>query len=113
MEAACQARGVAKKPLVSTRITQLYDTGACIYVYFGFVYKGISDPVKAYTEIEHEARQEILNCGGSLSHHHGVGKIRKGFVGQAIGEPGLEFIRALKNRVDPKNIFATNNLITV
>lgn len=111
IESSCAARGVKKKPFVSSRITQVYDTGACIYVYFGFFCTGIKNPVDAYSEIEDEAREEILKCGGSLSHHHGVGKLRKRFMNQAVGEPGLTILRGLKRETDPKNIFATGNLI--
>lgn len=51
---------------------QLYDTGACVYFYFGFIFKGLKDPSRTFSEVEHEAREEVLKCGGSLSHHHGL-----------------------------------------
>lgn len=51
---------------------QLYDTGACVYFYFGFIFKGVADPTKTFSEVEHEARAEVLKQGGSLSHHHGT-----------------------------------------
>ncbi|CAG9326076.1 AGPS_1 [Blepharisma stoltei] len=111
IEASCAARGVKKRPFISSRITQVYDTGCCIYVYFGFFHTGVPNPVQAYCEIEDEAREEILRCGGSLSHHHGVGKLRKKFMNQAVGEPGLSMIKGLKKEIDPKNIFANGNLI--
>jgi alkyldihydroxyacetonephosphate synthase len=34
------------------------------------------EPLKIYSEIEDGAREEIMKCGGSISHHHGVGKLR-------------------------------------
>ncbi|CAG9334801.1 AGPS_2 [Blepharisma stoltei] len=111
IEAACAARGVKKRPFVSSRITQVYDTGACVYVYFGFFHTGVPDPVKVYCEVEDEAREEILRCGGSLSHHHGVGKLRKKFMNKCVGEPALSILRGVKKEVDPKNIFANGNLI--
>jgi len=111
IEASCAAKGIIKKPFVSSRVTQLYDTGACVYVYFGFFYTGLKDPVRVYSEVEDEAREEILKQGGSLSHHHGVGKLRKKFMGQAVGEPGLTMIRGLKKEIDPKNIFGNGNLV--
>ena len=54
------------------RVTQVYDTGAAVYIYFGFHYQGVADPVAAYSEIEDAAREEILKQGGSISHHHGM-----------------------------------------
>ena len=52
-------------------MTQLYDTGAAVYIYFGFLYKGLADPVQTYSDIEDAAREEILKNGGCISHHHG------------------------------------------
>lgn len=67
----CSKHGVAGKPFVSFRVTQLYDTGAAVYVYFGFLYKGLADPVQTYSDIEDAARDEIMKNGGCISHHHG------------------------------------------
>ncbi len=78
--AACKDVGVLKPPFISCRVTQVYDTGACVYFYLGFMWTGLSDPVAAFTLVEDRARLKILECGGSLSHHHGVGKHRKKFV---------------------------------
>lgn len=36
IESECTKRGIQGKPFFSSRVTQVYDTGACIYVYFGF-----------------------------------------------------------------------------
>ena len=37
---------------VDFRVTQTYDAGACVYFYFGFNYRGISNPVQVYEDIE-------------------------------------------------------------
>ena len=41
-----------------------------------------------------------------------VGKCRKHWLEDTISSTGLGMLRALKKHVDPKNIFANNNLIT-
>lgn len=61
----------------SCRVTQTYDAGCCVYFYFGFNWTGLADPVGSYEQIEERARDEIIACGGSISHHHGVGKMRR------------------------------------
>lgn len=53
--------------LVSCRVTQTYDAGACVYFYFGFRYNEESDPVHTYEEIENKARDEILASGKKKS----------------------------------------------
>jgi len=107
----CAKRGVKRKPFVSMRVTQVYDTGAAVYIYFGFSYTGVPDPVKVYSEIEDAAREEIMKQGGSISHHHGVGKLRKKFLVNSVGETGVNMIKGMKNVVDPNNIFANGNLV--
>ena len=103
--------GVKKEPFVSCRVTQLYDSGVCVYFYFGFVWTGLADPVAAFAQIEHEARESILKHGGSLSHHHGVGKLRKEWMVRTVGESGVDVLKALKRGMDPKNVFGASNLI--
>ncbi|XP_064396861.1 alkyldihydroxyacetonephosphate synthase, peroxisomal-like [Halichondria panicea] len=109
----CSQQGimVQDQPLISARVTQTYDAGACIYFYLVFNYAGHNDPIRAFDEIENAARDEILASGGSLSHHHGVGKIRKQWMEQTISRPGVEILKAIKDRVDPQNIFGAGNLI--
>lgn len=97
--------------LISCRVTQTYDAGAAVYFYFGFNYGGIDDPVAAYEHIENSARDEILACGGSLSHHHGVGKLRSRWYPQTVGAVGVDLYKAAKAELDPKNIFAIGNLL--
>jgi hypothetical protein len=38
---SAKSKGVKVKPFVSCRVTQTYDTGACIYFYFGIVWDGL------------------------------------------------------------------------
>jgi alkyldihydroxyacetonephosphate synthase len=89
----------------------VYDSGACIYFYYAINYYGLNDPVKVYNEIEAAARDEILANGGSLSHHHGVGKIRRRWMRQTIGDQGLGMIRAVKDYIDPNNVFGAGNIV--
>lgn len=102
-------RGLPGKPVVISRITQVYRTGVAIYFYFGFYYKGIPNPSEVYIELENIAREEILRCGGSLSHHHGIGKIRQAFLPDIMSETALKWKQEIKNSLDPDNIFGAGN----
>lgn len=104
-----QKRGLPGKPFITCRVTQVYDSGVCIYFYFGYSYKGVDNPSKVYSEMEKAARQEILNSGGSLSHHHGIGKLREGFLSDIKSIATLTFNQQAKLAVDPNNIFGSNN----
>jgi len=103
------ARDLPGVPFISCRITQLYDTGVCIYFYFAFYYKGVERPSEIFAEMEHAARDEVLRSGGSLSHHHGIGKLREGFLPEIMSGPLLEWGRQIKQAVDPQNVFGSAN----
>jgi alkyldihydroxyacetonephosphate synthase len=103
------SRRLPGKPFVSARVTQVYRTGVCIYFYFGFYYKGIPNPHEVYLELENIARDEILKSGGSLSHHHGVGKLRRAFLPKIMSETALAWKRDLKKTLDPTNVFGAGN----
>ncbi|XP_071942091.1 alkyldihydroxyacetonephosphate synthase, peroxisomal-like [Antedon mediterranea] len=107
----CQERGVQYAPLATCRVTQAYDAGACVYFYFAFSYRGLSNPVKVYEEIESAARDEVMANGGSLSHHHGIGKIRKKWLRQTVSDTGIGLLKSMKEYIDPQNIFGNNNLL--
>src|SRR5262245_45598435 len=102
-------RKLPGEPFMSARITQVYPTGVCIYFYFGFYYKGIPNPQEVYLELENIARDEILKSGGSLSHHHGVGKLRRAFLPRIMSETALQWKRELKKSLDPMNVFGAGN----
>lgn len=79
----------------SFRVTQLYETGAAIYVYLALNYRGMGftrdGVVEMYERIEDAARDEVMNCGGCISHHHGVGKIRKRFMERTLPPMAIEW----------------------
>jgi alkyldihydroxyacetonephosphate synthase len=103
-------KGLPGRPFISCRVTQLYQTGVCIYFYFAFYAKGVENAVQVYQEIEHEARTEILRCGGSLSHHHGVGKLRQGFLPDVLSPAAIEWRSNAKQALDPHNVFGAGNI---
>ena len=82
MDEALKNGFTKEKVWCSFRVTQLYETGAAIYVYFSLYHQGMDDSkiVHQYELVEDAARDETMLAGGSISHHHGIGKIRKGFI---------------------------------
>ncbi|MEP6765669.1 MAG: FAD-binding oxidoreductase, partial [Gemmatimonadaceae bacterium] len=67
--------GVPGRPFITARVTQLYDSGVAVYFYLGIHHGTVEHPIEAYAILENAARDEILKAGGSLSHHHGIGKL--------------------------------------
>jgi alkyldihydroxyacetonephosphate synthase len=102
-------RGLPGRPFVSARVTQLYDTGVCVYFYFAFYHRGVEHASEVYAELERAAREEILRSGGSLSHHHGVGKLRQRFLPAVFAPAALAWREASKRAIDPDNLFGCGN----
>lgn len=97
------------RPYISPRITQLYHTGVCIYFTHGFSTKGVENPDEIFSQIEHTLRETIMRAGGSISHHHGVGKIRKDFMKHTISPAAANLVKEIKQANDPQNIFGIAN----
>ena len=47
---------------------------------------------------------EILKSGGSLSHHHGVGKLRREFLPRVLSPAALAWSNGIKQAVDPQRL---------
>ena len=67
--------------------------------------------VAIYEHIEDAARDEVFLSGGCISHHHGVGKIRKKFIERTLPKMAIDWQKSIKDSIDPRNIFAINNTI--
>jgi alkyldihydroxyacetonephosphate synthase len=103
------ARELPGRPFISVRVTQLYETGACLYFYFAFYYKGLAHPSETFAELERAARDEILKHGGSLSHHHGIGKLRSAFLPRVFTPAALAWRERMKQALDPDNVLGCGN----
>lgn len=96
-------------PYLSYRVPQIYHTGVCIYFMFAINVKGVSNPIDIFTSMEHSMRKAIMENGGTISHHHGVGKLRKDFMKGTISPTSIELLKQIKSSHDPKNIFGVRN----
>lgn len=66
--------------------------------------RGVDD----YEELETEARETIMKHGGSISHHHGVGRKRRRFMMNQQPKFANQLLAHIKKFLDPNNIFAVN-----
>ena len=101
------------KPYLSYRISQSYHTGVCLYFMFAVYIKGVEQPEVVCGQIEHSLRQTIIANGGSISHHHGVGKIRQDFMNDTLSPASIELLHQIKQASDPQNIFGIRNNVFV
>jgi len=51
-----------------------------------------------------ELFQAALDLGGTLSGEHGIGLMKKPYLEREVGPVGIQYMKAIKNAVDPKGI---------
>ena len=52
-----------------------------------------------------------MAAGGTITHHHAVGRDHAPWMRAEVGETGLELIRAAKERLDPAGIMNPGKLL--
>lgn len=52
-----------------------------------------------------------MQFGGCISHHHGVGKLRKRFMEKTASPLNATAIDGVKKALDPNNVFGINNTV--
>jgi alkyldihydroxyacetonephosphate synthase len=72
-------------------------------LYFTFVARPAerSDMRATYFECWRRVMRATIDGGGGISHHHGIGRIRREWLRAELGDGGLELLRSLKNALDP------------
>ncbi|RLD67371.1 MAG: FAD-binding oxidoreductase, partial [Bacteroidetes bacterium] len=83
-----------------THASHFYAQGTNLY--FIFIIK--ENDIKAYTDFQEGLLDTIQKSGGSLSHHHGVGRMISKWMPEHLGENQINVLRALKKHFDPNNI---------
>ena len=51
-----------------------------------------------------EVMSLAISLGGTITGEHGVGRLKKAWLGDQIGEDALELNRRVKNALDPQGI---------
>lgn len=96
-------------PLVMCHVSHVYGTGASLY--FTVVTAQTDDPLGQWAEAKRAAGEAIVQSGGTISHHHGVGRDHRQAYALEIGELGAEILRGIKERLDPAGILNPGVLI--
>lgn len=97
--------------ILAIRISQVYNDGVCVYLYYGIGPTTEKDQLETFEELTDILRKAIKLAGGCLSHHHGIGKKSSAGYPEAVSRVGVDMFKAIKTRLDPNNVFDVGNLI--
>ncbi|MEU8269525.1 FAD-binding oxidoreductase [Sphaerisporangium sp. NPDC049002] len=101
--------GPGGPPLVMCHLSHVYGTGASLY--FTVVTSQTADPLGQWDTAKRAVNEAIGLAGGTISHHHGVGRDHKTAYAAEIGDLGVDILRAVKERLDPAGILNPGVLI--
>jgi alkyldihydroxyacetonephosphate synthase len=95
----------------SAHSSHCYRSGLNLYFTFAAL---PSDPNKmsaVYFDCWRRIMEATIEGGGGISHHHGIGRIRRKWMPDEVGEAGVAILKNLKAILDPDNILNPGVLI--
>jgi alkyldihydroxyacetonephosphate synthase len=111
MEAAKKkVEEVSGQARVSCRFTHVYPDGPAPY-YTVLAPAKRGGEVEQWDEIKAAASEAIIDCGGTITHHHAVGRDHRPWYDRQRPEPFAGALRAAKSELDPEGILNPGVLI--
>jgi alkyldihydroxyacetonephosphate synthase len=97
------AEAAAGGGIAMAHLSHSYLDGACLY--FTVLYRlDARDGVAQWKALKRAVTDAIVDAGGTLSHHHGVGLDHAAWLGAEKGELGVAALDAVKRRLDPTGV---------
>ncbi len=96
-------------PVILCHVSHVYPSGASLY--FTIACAQLPDPITQWRRAKAAAAAAIVAAPGSITHHHGVGRDHREWLGSEIGDLGLAALGAVKHTLDPTGILNPGILI--
>jgi alkyldihydroxyacetonephosphate synthase len=108
VEARSALMSVPHARAASCHLSHSYLDGACLY--FTFAASPPSEEIEStYVAMWDAGQRAVLNAGGNLSHHHGIGLNRSRFMAESMGS-SLGVLQSVKDALDPTGILNPGKL---
>ncbi len=96
--------------LVLCHLSHAYADGASLY--FTFVCRARRGAeIEQWRAVKGAASEAIVAAGGTITHHHAVGRDHAPYMEAEVGKVGLEALRSVKERLDPAGIMNPGKLL--
>ena len=90
-------------------ISHSYHDGVCMY--FTVIFEmDQKRPAEQWVRFKRAVSQTIIESGGNISHHHGVGRDHRKWYQAEAGEAGLGGLRAMKRSLDAPGVLNVGKL---
>ena len=88
----------------SAHSSHVYRSGLNLYFTFAVQTADPAAMEATYLDGWRRIMEATDRHGGSLSHHHGIGRVRRDYLERELGTAGLGLLRRIKSALDPKGI---------
>jgi alkyldihydroxyacetonephosphate synthase len=105
---ALERRGTPSR--VMCHISHLYPDGASLYYTF-IARQEEGAELEQWRAVKAAACDAIASNGGTITHHHAIGRDHLPWMEAEVGPAGIEMLRALKATLDPAGILNPGKLI--
>jgi alkyldihydroxyacetonephosphate synthase len=96
--------------LVMCHVSHLYETGASLY--FTFIARQREGAeLEQWRAVKQAASRAIVEGGGTITHHHAVGRDHAPWLRDEVGREGVAVLRAVKGELDPAGIMNPGKLL--
>jgi alkyldihydroxyacetonephosphate synthase len=96
--------------LVFCHLSHAYADGASLY--FTFISRARRGAeLEQWAAVKRAACEAIVARGGTITHHHAVGRDHAPYMEAEVGQPGLDVLRAVKEELDPAGIMNPGKLL--
>jgi len=103
-------RALGTPGLVMCHVSHLYETGASLYFTF-LARQSDGGEIEQWRAVKTAASTAIVEGGGTITHHHAVGRDHAPWMDREIGAEGVHVLRALKDELDPAGIMNPGKLL--
>ncbi|WP_419924220.1 FAD-binding oxidoreductase [Candidatus Poriferisocius sp.] len=111
-EAVIEMVSAAPTVIAATAHTShAYRSGANLYFTFAAQPPDPGDYLAVYDACWTAAMQAAIDCGAGIAHHHGIGRVRRPWLADELGNAGVGVLRAVKAALDPQNLMNPGVLI--
>jgi alkyldihydroxyacetonephosphate synthase len=88
---------------VGCHVSHIYPDGACLYFTLGAATSSDERALETNKRWWDVGMRTCLDAGGSISHHHGIGRLKAPWLPEELGG-WFEVLRAVKRALDPNGI---------
>jgi alkyldihydroxyacetonephosphate synthase len=99
--------------IVACHVSHAYREGASLYYTFFAPMAAEGKEEEQWVEAKRAASKAIMDYGGTITHHHGVGYEHAAWMANEVGDLSLKAIRAVKETMDPSGTMNPGKLIRV